>query len=447
MNFIIRIRVFLDQIFLLKDKILFKYSFIIIYLEELAISSLTESFIKNNFAEYYKQNSSTIIPPISLESREFGFLLLEKKIMVRHKSFKDITSLRESIINIVPSDVYYSSAYYELPEEPMKSKGWIGADLVFDIDSDHIPTPCAKSHDLWVCNSCGTSGKGKPPAHCLSCKGTKFKEKPWPCEVCLEASKVEAIKLIDILRDDFGFSSEMLTVAFSGHRGYHIHVESDSIRDLNSMARKEIVDYVMGTGLNPKFHGLGEKTLERRISGPNLDDGGWRGRIAKGTFEFLLDSSKEKLSKAGLKPLHIRLLLENIDAIVKSWNKRGPWGTVKGITPATWNLIAQYALKNQSVKIDTVVTPDINRLIRLKNTLHGKTGLKKIELSITNIDDFDPLKSAIAFSDGEVTLYVSDVPQFRVNDENYGPFKKQKVEIPTAAALMLLCKGVAKVVN
>jgi DNA primase small subunit len=145
--------------------------------------------------------------------------------------------------------------------------------------------------------------------------------------------------------------------------------------------------------------------------------------------------------------MHIKLLIENRDAIVKSWNKRGPWGTIKGITPTTWNLIAQYALKNQSVKIDTVVTPDVNRLIRLKNTLHGKTGLKKIELSIRNIDDFDPLKSAIAFGEGEVTLYVSDVPQFRVDDENHGPFKKQKVELPTAAALMLLCKGVAKVVN
>ena len=318
-------------------------------MEEHVISSLTRSFIKDKFIEYYSQNSSKIIPPSSLKKREFGFLLLEKKIMVRHKSFKDRTGLRDSLINMVPSDVYYSSAYYEFPEEPMKSKGWIGADLVFDIDSDHISTPCAKSHDLYVCTSCGTSGKGKHPVQCLSCRGTKFKEKPWPCEICLEASKAEAIKLIDILRDDFGFSSEMLTVAFSGHRGYHVHVESDSALDLNSMDRKEIVDYVMGIGLNPKFHGLGEKTLERKISGPDLNDGGWRGRIAKGTYEFLLDNSKEKFSKAGLKSKHIKLLLENRDAIVKSWNERGPWGTIKGITPATWNLIAQYAIKNQSV--------------------------------------------------------------------------------------------------
>ena len=73
--------------------------------------------------------------------------------------------------------------------------------------------------------------------------------------------------------------------------------------------------------------------------------------------------------------------------------------------------------------------------------------MKKVELPISDIDDFDPLKRAIAFRTGEVTVYVSEVPQFRVEDDFYGPFKKQKIELPTAAALMLLCKGVAKVVN
>jgi DNA primase small subunit len=99
------------------------------------------------------------------------------------------------------------------------------------------------------------------------------------------------------------------------------------------------------------------------------------------------------------------------------------------------------------VKIDTVVTPDINRLIRLSNSLHGKTGLKKVETSMAGIETFDPLKSAVAFKEGTVSVHVSEAPQFRVEDETYGPYKKQKVELPTAAALMLLCKGVAKVVQ
>jgi len=412
------------------------------------MSSLSQTFIRGKFADYYKQNSVSILPPSSLERREFGFLLLEKRVMVRHKGFMDADSLRSSLCSVVPSDVYYSSAYYERPEEEMKSKGWLGADLVFDIDADHIPTPCSTVHDIWVCTGCGASGKGGHPLKCSVCGGTKFKEKPWLCEICLEASKVEAIKLIDVLTDDFGFSLDVLTVAFSGHRGYHVHVESESVRDLDSLARKEIVDYLMGIGLDAEFHGLGKSaTSERRISGPDLNDRGWRGRVAKGTYDFLQTASKEDLMKIGLKPLHIKSLLTYRDAILESWNKKGPWGAIKNITPETWRQIAKSGVEKQSVKIDTVVTPDINRLIRFPNSLHGKTGLKKVEFPIAQIEDFDPLKSAVAFKTGEVTVHVSDAPQFRVEDEIYGPFERQKVELPTAAALMLLCKGMAEVIK
>lgn len=412
------------------------------------MSSLSQSFIRDKFADYYKQHSASILPPSSLERREFGFLLLEKRVMLRHKGFRDVDDLRSSLCTIVPSDVYYSSAYYERPEEEMKEKGWLGADLIFDIDADHIPTPCATVHDIWVCTGCGASGKGVSPQKCPACGGIKFKEKSWPCEVCLEAAKAEAIKLIDVLTEDFGFSSEVLTVAFSGHRGYHVHVESEAVRGLDSLARKEIVDYVMGIGLEAEFHALGKTgKTERVVSGPDLNDRGWRGRVARGTYDLLLTASAEELKKAGLKKRNVNLLILHREALLKSWNLKGPWGVVKGISPETWKKIAQYGVEKQSVKIDTVVTPDINRLIRLSNSLHGKTGLKKIEFPITHIEDFDPLKSAVAFKGGAVTVLVSEAPQFRVEDEIYGPFERQKVELPTAAALMLLCKGVAKVVQ
>ena len=412
------------------------------------MSSLSQNFIQDKFAEYYKQNSASIKAPSTLERREFGFLLLEKKVMLRHKGFKDVDGLRSSLATTVPSDIYYSSAYYERPTEEMKAKGWLGADLVFDIDADHIPTPCAAVHDLWVCTGCGASGKGVHPPTCPSCGRGKFKEKTWPCEICLEASKAEAIKLIDVLTGDFGFSSNVLTVAFSGHRGYHVHVESESVRELDSLARKEIVDYLMGIGLEAEFHGLGRSSSpDRRVSGPDLNDRGWRGRIAKGTYDLLLNASKEELEKAGLDKRNVKLLIMHSEAILESWDKKGPWGVVKGITPETWRKIAQYGVEKQSVKIDTVVTPDINRLIRLPNSLHGKTGLKKVEFPITDIEGFDPLKSAIAFKDGTVNVDVSAAPQFRVEDEIHGPFEKQNVELPTAAALMLLCKGMAKVVQ
>ena len=409
------------------------------------MSTLSQRFIQDRFAYYYKQGSPSIPPPTSIEKREFGFLLFEKRVMLRHRTFRDVGDLRSYISTTVPSDVYYSSAYYESPEAEMKMKGWLGAELIFDIDADHIPTPCTTEHDIWTCNNCGASGRGKHPSKCPTCSGTKFKEKTWPCEVCLEAAKAETIKLIDLLIEDFGFSTDMLMVAFSGHRGYHVHVDSEEIKGLDSLARKEIVDYVIGTGLEADLHGLGGASPERVFSGPDLSARGWRGRVARGTYDFLLTASVEELRNAGLTKRIAETLVLNRDSLLESWKEKGPWGSFKGLGIETWKKIVQYGVEKQSVKVDTVVTPDINRLIRLPNSLHGKTGLKKIQFPIAEIENFDPLKSAVAFEKGKVTVNVSEAPQFRVEDTTYGPFEEQKVELPTAAALMLLCKGVAKV--
>ena len=412
------------------------------------VSSLPH-FVHDKFAEYYEMYSDLVRPPNSVEKREFGFLLFKERIMLRHKGFESAEAFRSSLKTIVPSDVYYSSAYYEKPEEKMKGKGWQGADLIFDIDADHIPTPCTRLHDTWACSNCRTGGRGVSPKKCPVCKEQKFDEKTWPCEVCLESAKAEAIKLADILTKDFGFSSSELKLAFSGHRGYHVHVESEQVRSLDSMARKEIVDYALGTGLEAQFHGLGQRggQQSRILIGPDLNDMGWRGRIARGTYELLLTASSEELEKAGLKKEIINTLLQHKEKLLESWKEKGPWGIVGGIGLENWKKIAKYAVEKQSAKIDTVVTTDTHRLIRLTDTLHGKTGMKKIAVPLTNIDQFDPLSSAVTFRKGSVTVLVSDAPRFRLEDETYGPYKEQKIELPTAAALMLLCKRAAKMVK
>jgi DNA primase small subunit len=412
------------------------------------MGSLSSSFVRGKFSEYYQKYSSSIQPPASLEEREFGFLLLKERIMLRHKSFGNVDALRSFLEATVPSDVYYSSAYYESPEREMDQKGWLGADLIFDIDADHIPTPCRKIHDTWVCSTCGEAGRGASPEECPSCKEQKFDEKTWLCEVCLESAKAEAMKLIDFLTKDFGFSEEELKVAFSGHRGYHVHVESEEIRLLNSMARKEIVDYVLGIGLETGFHGLeeiGKRGESPVLIGPDLSDLGWKGRIARGTYDFLLAATSEELRKIGLKKKVVDLLDQHKETLLESWKEKTPWGSIKDIGIESWKKIADYGVKMQSAKIDTVVTTDTHRLIRLTNTLHGKTGLRKMEVPTTDIERFDPLKNAVTFKEGTLTVVVSDAPKFRLGDNSYGPFKGERVELPTAAALFLLCKGAAEV--
>lgn len=411
------------------------------------MSSFSSPFVRNKFAEYYGSDSFFVHPPTFIKKREFGFLLFKKRIMLRHKAFRNADNLRSFLKRIIPSDVYYSSAYFERPEREMDEKGWLGADLVFDIDADHIPTPCAKDHDRWVCTGCGTTGRGLAPNECPACGERGLNERTWPCEVCLESAKAETMKLIDMLMKDFGFRPEEILVSFSGHRGYHAHLESEGVKTLDQMARKEIVDYLLGIGLETGFHGLEGSSMRAHVlSGPSLDDSGWRGRIARGTYEFLLTATPKELEKIGLKKPIVNTIEKHKKELLESWKEAGPWGIVKGIGIESWRKIAEHGVTKQSSKIDTVVTTDIHRLIRLGNTLHGKTGLKKIGVAIKELEDFDPFKDAVVFKEGTVKIHVSDAPKFRIGDEIYGPYKEEKIELPTAAALLLLCKKAAKVI-
>ncbi len=369
--------------------------------------------------------------------------------MVRHKGFTTAEDLRSFVKRIVPSHAYYSTAYYGMPEAKMEEKDWLGADLYFDIDADHIPTECGKIHDTWSCKNCGFPGKGTAPETCPACGGRSFEEETWPCDVCLESAKLEAMKLVGILTEDFGFSSKEVNVFFSGRRGYHVQVENEAIRELDSVARKEMVDYITGVGLEPAYHDLAEIRSGRStiLSGPSLDDLGWPGRIARGTYELLTVATEEDLESTGLKRKAVDEIVASRDVILETWKTRGPWSPIKGVGIESWKAIARKGIENQSVKIDTVVTTDTHRLIRLPNALHGKTGLLKVCFSAGDIEKFDPLKSAVAFKKGEAKIYVEEAPQFRLGDEMFGPFKMQKVELPIAAALFLLCRGAAKVMD
>ena len=118
-----------------------------------------------------------------------------------------------------------------------------------------------------------------------------------------------------------------------------------------------------------------------------------------------------------------------------------------GVGDGTWMRMAEYIRTQQSANIDTVVTTDIHRLIRMNGTLHGKTGLKKVEFPAKNLQDFDPFTGAVAFKKGAVKVLVSDAPEFKLGGETLGPYKNQTVELPVSAAVMLICKGRAKVAN
>ncbi len=407
----------------------------------------SRDFVYGKFSDFYNASSTVIPSPSSLGQRELGFLLFKERIMLRHRVFARISDLRLFLGEAVPSDVYRSCAYYENPEAEMDKKGWLGADLVFDIDADHIPTSCNKIHDKWVCNKCGFSGKGITPEACPVCDGQKFETKTWACDLCLESAKDETAKLIDMLSADFGFSDKELHVFFSGHRGYHVHVENEAVKTLDAMARKEIVDYVTGLGL-AVFGGeaKGRSQRRRRSRSFSLHNFGWNRRLKLGLRNFILNATKENLTNAGVKR-NSAVILRNKELILKRCLEEGRWSSVKGVSVGTWRKLVEYVKDLESSKIDTVVTTDTHRLIRMNGTLHGKTGLKKVEFPVKRLADFDPFEEAVAFKEGAVKVFVSEVPEFRLGRSVLGPYRSQTVEVPTAAAVFLICKGRAQVAS
>ena len=173
------------------------------------ISQESLEFLKNRFREYYEKTS--IVLPDRFGRREFAFVFFGGKGMLRHLSFHRKNEVTEFSRERAPAHAYYSSAYYQKPDAPtMQEKIWMGAELIFDLDFDHL----SNVEKLGYAQS-------------------------------LEVVKKEFKKLLEeFLLGDFGFNEKDLELYFSGGRGYHCHVKDPAVFDLDSNERKEIVDYI-----------------------------------------------------------------------------------------------------------------------------------------------------------------------------------------------------------
>jgi DNA primase small subunit len=409
----------------------------------------SRDWVFEKFSSFYKNSSYVFPSPVSFGQREYAFLLFKERAMVRHKSFASSTALRSYMRERIPSDVYHSCAYYENPDAEMEKKGWQGADLVFDIDADHIPTSCNKTHDSWTCTKCGAKGNGETPEICpkRKCGGEKFETKTWACDLCIDSTRNETRKLLDILSEEFGFSENEIHTFFSGHRGYHIHVENEAVHSLDTMARKEIVDYVSGIGLSIFDKSRKVSSKSKTKSTPpefRLSDYGWNGRIKRGLRNFVKHASIYDLAQAGLNKTSSDVVFNNRELIVKRCFENNLWN-INEIGFETWIKLAEHVKNREAAQVDTVVTTDIHRLIRANGTLHGKTGLLKVEFPLKGLDRFDPFVGAVAFKEGTAKVQVSEAPEFKMSGESFGPFKNQTVELPTAAAILLILRNRAEV--
>jgi DNA primase small subunit len=404
----------------------------------------TLSWVRDRFAEYYA--TAPIEPPGRLARREFAaFPFATETLMRRHAALRTPEEFHAYLAREVPRHVYYSSAYYRRPaESSMAAKDWLGADLIFDLDADHL-------------------------------RGAEALDYPGQ----LARVKERLLALVDdFLFRDFGVDPASTSLVFSGGRGYHVHVHDERFLPLTSPERRELVDYVLGTGVDP------ERAIERRASdvrsgstladadesepgggraraGPKAvhlaspDAPGWRGRTTRAVLAVLdrwehqgTKVAAAEMVAAGIPPAKAKrwakvLLDSHAAEKVRSSNTIDVFG--KDSPDEFLSAIVPRAAIEVQGETDAPVTTDIHRLIRLPSSLHGGTGLRVVPLARDAVRDFDPFRDALAPAPNGRTsgiTYLADV-SYPFPGGGVRGHREGTDELPTPVAVFLVLRGEA----
>lgn len=291
----------------------------------------------------------------TLENREFGFDHTGEGPSDRKNVFMDVRDLEDYIKATAPYAIYSSVALYE---EPKEMSGWLGAELVFDIDAKDLPLRrCSHIH-----------GHGEV------------------CPICLEDAKELAMDTLIVLREDFGL--ENVHVVYSG-RGYHIRVLDEWALGLDSRAREKVLAYVSAA------HEVGFDDIQsRRIM---LSSGYFR--VFRLRFGYFIRRVGENhLFNIGLRRGQVERILENREEIYEGFVRRGLLTAFpQGIGYKT--LAKLFALSSTFSKayFDGRVTVDVKRILRLPSSLHSKAGFVSTYIGPDErkLRRFNPFKDAV----------------------------------------------------
>ncbi|EMA21381.1 MULTISPECIES: DNA primase small subunit PriS [Haloarcula] len=384
----------------------------------------TRAYLRGRFGDHYRQASVT--PPPAANEREWGFIPWTDgpgETMVRHRSLLDLGEIEDFLGRRKPRHVYFSAGRYDEPSaSTMSDKGWRSSDLVFDLDADHLPS-VVLGEDTYA--------------------------------EMLEKCKDALLRLLDFLEDDFGF--EDLTVVFSGGRGYHVHVRDERIRGLERDARREIVDYVRGIGL--EFDELVDEESVAGTAGRSSPaqkrtlstEGGWSARAHRHMLTVVDDL----------------LAMEEADALeqLQEYDGIGEGKATAALNAARSNyeqleagnidvhpafyqlakILLHEVVAADNAPIDEPVTTDTNRLIRLPGSLHGGSGLEVQRIDREDIDAFDPLVDPVpeTFRGHDITVEVTDGGLVELDGDSF-TLEAGNQTVPEHVGVFLMARGRAE---
>lgn len=370
----------------------------------------TTEFLRQRFTAYYQK--AVLVAPPSLVQREWGFILFSPQTEVRmrrHIGFSDHSEMESYIKNLVPQHTYFSTAYYEKPDAgTMADKGWSGADLIFDLDADHIV------------------------------KG--------PYDQMLARVKEETEKLLAMLTGEFGMDKKAITLVFSGGRGYHVHIRDLAFRSWGSAERRELIDYVCGIGIDPAA----------MLTGKNLPQEGWHRRYRETLLDYVRwigtlpgeEAAAHLTAMEGIGKESAAQFLSRREEIIRDIEQR-PAGMilknrVLGIITSQQEGEFKKRLLSRAALADEPVTTDTKRLIRMPTSLHGGSGMRVQQIELRDLHDFDPLTDAVVFGNRDVKVDQKFPLKMPMLGSTY-ELQKGINTVPEAVAVFLCCRGTAEI--
>ena len=374
-------------------------------------STSEADFLRYHFAKYYSKNFVDSVP--NPEFREFGFGVYKRKIANRNMGFSSHTQINSFLRESAPLFFSYSNAYYKFPSRtPTLAKEFIKADLIYEFDADELGLDVPVINDV-----------------------------QWFASEHLELAKKQVFRLMDFLHNDFGFSDDGVAINFSGKAGFHVHLRGENVQNLNRRARIELVDYLTTNSVD--FANLGFDFVALRVP---QNKGLWGKRLIEGAKKVLQKDAKELGKLTSVSAKKVSEVLVNRDALFASLDS-GRLMPMGRKSKDFWSAIFDLAVEKEAVPIDRQTSVDLNKIIRVPNTLHGDTGFLAKVIPIDKLAEFDPFKDSIVFGSEQIKLHVLKAPKFSLKGESFGPFENIAVELPLFAAIFLIGKGAATLIK
>ena len=410
----------------------------------------TIDWLQQRYGDWYRANPPPM--PDRFTRREFGFILWPERPgpppFIRHRAYDAADRFHWYLQKAGPHSVYYSTAYYRRPGEmKMADKQWLGAELIFDLDADHL----------------AEAEKAKADGH----------EMPLGKQLDLVKGQFKRL-LDDFLFGDFGLTESDVWITFSGGRGYHAHVVEERLLQLGSKERREIVDYITGKAPVEKgtdkpdlsafiwetavsaatFQGRTSKTTQERMAPASAP--GWPGRITRTLASTLrtrvLEADPKEARKwltsiEGIGDTRARNFLERFDQDTLARIEQGFIDQGRVVRSICEDLLRQATIPLAKGETDEPVTADVKRLIRLPGSLHGKSGLKVVTLRRDELDGFEPLRDAVAFSMDPVRIVPRNDQEMTLQGERVAVKKGEAVDVPEAHAVFWCARQAGTIVQ